>query len=455
MPGPFIPIDSIDAEPSMYRFYRRLSSFCRVIRFDHRGMGMSSRIGRRTRSRPACWAEDAVAVMDAVGCERATIFASGFTAMSALFLAADHPERVSSLVIVNGGGTRAVGARLRGRAREPSGADAVHHGGDRAGRRRAGFRRPRVRRAVGVAATRRSARGGTPRATAPRHRAWPARSNQALADADARDKLPLITAPTLILHRDRLDVRRGRARPVPRRAHRRRPLRRVAGRRHAVLGRRHHADPRRDRGVHHRRAWRLRRRTRAHHDRVHRHRRLDRARRRARRRPLARPARQPRQRRSATSSSGSAAAKSTRPATDSSRRSSAPASRSTARRPSSTRSGRSASRCGSASTRARSRCAATTSRAWPCTSARASRRSPGPSEVLVSSTVREIVTGSRRTFADRGEYELKGVPGTLVAAMRRDVTLVAGYAVAATSESAVSSVVACEPAAVVRRRRRR
>jgi class 3 adenylate cyclase len=35
----------------------------------------------------------------------------------------------------------------------------------------------------------------------------------------------------------------------------------------------------------------------------------------------------------------------------------------------------------------------------------------GPSEVLVSSTVREIVTGSRHTFVARGEYELKGVPG--------------------------------------------
>jgi class 3 adenylate cyclase len=35
----------------------------------------------------------------------------------------------------------------------------------------------------------------------------------------------------------------------------------------------------------------------------------------------------------------------------------------------------------------------------------------GPSEVLVSSTVREIVTGSRHTFAERGEHELKGVPG--------------------------------------------
>ena len=36
----------------------------------------------------------------------------------------------------------------------------------------------------------------------------------------------------------------------------------------------------------------------------------------------------------------------------------------------------------------------------------------GPSEVLVSSTVREIVTGSRRAFVDRGEHDLKGVPGS-------------------------------------------
>lgn len=36
----------------------------------------------------------------------------------------------------------------------------------------------------------------------------------------------------------------------------------------------------------------------------------------------------------------------------------------------------------------------------------------GPGEVLVSSTVREIVTGSHRTFTDRGEHRLKGVPGT-------------------------------------------
>lgn len=35
----------------------------------------------------------------------------------------------------------------------------------------------------------------------------------------------------------------------------------------------------------------------------------------------------------------------------------------------------------------------------------------GPSEVLVSSTLRDIVTGSRHRFGDRGESALKGVPG--------------------------------------------
>jgi class 3 adenylate cyclase len=33
------------------------------------------------------------------------------------------------------------------------------------------------------------------------------------------------------------------------------------------------------------------------------------------------------------------------------------------------------------------------------------------SEVLVSESVRTVIAGSTVTFADRGEYELKGVPG--------------------------------------------
>ena len=36
----------------------------------------------------------------------------------------------------------------------------------------------------------------------------------------------------------------------------------------------------------------------------------------------------------------------------------------------------------------------------------------GPGEVLVSSTVKDLVVGSSLEFAERGEHELKGVPGT-------------------------------------------
>jgi class 3 adenylate cyclase len=198
MPGPFIPIDSIDAEPSMYRFYRRLSSFCRVIRFDHRGMGMSSRIGA-DKITPACWAEDAVAVMDAVGCESATILASGFTAVSALFLASDRPERVSRLVLLTAGaralwahdyeaGIRSNGANpFTTIAMEP---DAFEQGFDVLEMLAPSVARDQAFRTWWDAAGNRAASPSMAR-----------RANQALADADAREMLPLITAPTLVMHR--------------------------------------------------------------------------------------------------------------------------------------------------------------------------------------------------------------------------------------------------------------
>ena len=131
----------------MYRFHRRLSSFCRLIRFDHRGMGMSSRIGA-DKITPACWAEDVVAVMDAVGSEQATVFASGFTAMSAIFLAADRPHRVSNLVIVNGA-ARALWAPDYevGITRECG--KSVHHCRGRTRRRGAGIRCAGSPRTVG------------------------------------------------------------------------------------------------------------------------------------------------------------------------------------------------------------------------------------------------------------------------------------------------------------------
>ena len=102
LPGPSIPIDTVDSEPSMYRFHRRLASFARVIRYDQRGIGLSSRVSLDMIG-PRFWAKDAIAVMNAVGCERATILAPGFTTMTALVLAADYPERVPAWCSINGG----------------------------------------------------------------------------------------------------------------------------------------------------------------------------------------------------------------------------------------------------------------------------------------------------------------------------------------------------------------
>ena len=222
----------------MYRFYRRLASFCRVIRFDHRGMGMSSRIGA-DKITPACWAEDAVAVMDAVGCERATIFGSGFTAVSALLPGRRPPRAGQQSGDRQRRGPRPVGARLRRRGASPA----------------APVRSPRSR----WSRTRSSRASTSSTIIAPSvagdraFRAWwdtagnraaspsmARRANQALIDADVRDKLPQITARDADPASRGLAVRRGRPRPLPRRAHRRFPLRRTARRGHAVLGRRHH-----------------------------------------------------------------------------------------------------------------------------------------------------------------------------------------------------------------------
>ena len=55
--------------------------------------------------------------MNAVGCERATIFAPGFTSLAGLVLAADHPDRVNNLVIFNGAARTLRAPTIRSAAR--------------------------------------------------------------------------------------------------------------------------------------------------------------------------------------------------------------------------------------------------------------------------------------------------------------------------------------------------
>ena len=99
MPLGLIPLDAAWEEPSLARFLRRLGSFARVIRLDFVGVGLSD----PAASPPALerWGEDALTVLDAVGSDRAAVLALNENGLVAVLLAASQPHRIQSLVLVN------------------------------------------------------------------------------------------------------------------------------------------------------------------------------------------------------------------------------------------------------------------------------------------------------------------------------------------------------------------
>jgi class 3 adenylate cyclase len=100
--GSSVPIDCMDDEPSLARVQRRLATFSRLLRFDRRGVGLSDRGSPMTPPTSEQWAQDGLAVMDAVGSERAAVFAPFSNSPEGILLAAKSPERVSHLIVVNG-----------------------------------------------------------------------------------------------------------------------------------------------------------------------------------------------------------------------------------------------------------------------------------------------------------------------------------------------------------------
>lgn len=97
---PLYPIDLMWDEPRLVYFLNRMSSFCRHVWFDPRGMGASERIEARESRLVETIVEDMVAVMDEVGSERFALLQLGGVGAH-LLLAATHPERTRSLVVVN------------------------------------------------------------------------------------------------------------------------------------------------------------------------------------------------------------------------------------------------------------------------------------------------------------------------------------------------------------------
>jgi class 3 adenylate cyclase len=100
--GLMLSIDDTVDEPNWLRYTERVADFSRLVRFDSSGLGLSDPLPTGKEPSIDAWARDALAVMDAAGCREAAVLASNGGAMPALWLAANAPERVTSLILVNG-----------------------------------------------------------------------------------------------------------------------------------------------------------------------------------------------------------------------------------------------------------------------------------------------------------------------------------------------------------------
>ncbi len=94
------PIDLMWDLPQLAHFMEALGAVARVIAYDERGNGASDPLPMTGVAGVESAASDWLAVLDAVGCDRATTFAFSLTGVH-IFVAATYPERVRSLIGAN------------------------------------------------------------------------------------------------------------------------------------------------------------------------------------------------------------------------------------------------------------------------------------------------------------------------------------------------------------------
>jgi class 3 adenylate cyclase len=97
VPGFVSHVELIWEEPSVARFFRRLNSFARLVVFDKRGQGLSDRTDRPPTLEESM--DDLRAVMAAAGCERPAVFGVSEGGPMSLLFAATYPDELSSLVL--------------------------------------------------------------------------------------------------------------------------------------------------------------------------------------------------------------------------------------------------------------------------------------------------------------------------------------------------------------------
>ena len=97
--NPMHNIDVMWERPSIERFFTRLAVLGRLTVYNPRGTGVASPLPPEYSGQE--WMDDARTVLDAVGVERATIIGDTEGAAAAMMFAATYPERTSALVLIN------------------------------------------------------------------------------------------------------------------------------------------------------------------------------------------------------------------------------------------------------------------------------------------------------------------------------------------------------------------
>ena len=97
VPGWVANLDVFWDEPRAVRFFERLASFCRLILFDKRGTGLSDRTEIATLE---VRMDDVRAVMDAARSVRATLLGYSEGGPMCMLFAATHPDRTAGLITI-------------------------------------------------------------------------------------------------------------------------------------------------------------------------------------------------------------------------------------------------------------------------------------------------------------------------------------------------------------------
>ncbi|HSJ18048.1 MAG TPA: adenylate/guanylate cyclase domain-containing protein [Solirubrobacterales bacterium] len=102
MPGFASHLEVFWEQPAYSRFLHRLASFSRLVMIDRLGTGLSDRLPTDKTSTLEQRMDDIQAVMDAVGIERAALLGWSEGVMPCATFAATYPERATALVMYGG-----------------------------------------------------------------------------------------------------------------------------------------------------------------------------------------------------------------------------------------------------------------------------------------------------------------------------------------------------------------